>query len=455
MMKTFMRSYRKTYKKCISGCVILCLGSVLSSCSDLVGGARLPDSILDPGAVHTEAGAMGSYQNTLLRFANAMSENGQTPNMVFSAGLMSDELTVRLYSERFATYDLDIIDSRAPTTKDGALGVFSNLHKVRGAAQEARGFLRNFAPKTSPALLGHLFAVEGMADLMLAELFCSGMPLSTVDFDGDYTVTPGFSTADVYHVALGLLDSADVYVGDSVRLKTLVQLVRGRALIGLGQFDAAKAAVQSVETSFRYTIPYTNKWVPKTTGGSVSDVLIASGEGGTGLPFGTLQDPRTTLPELTNPAASLVIATGIEARLIEAEAALSAGQGEWLRILNQLRTTCPDIQTCPTPAPLGSGGIGGLPPLTDPAPGMNYSDPIAKKARVRLLFEERAYWLFLTGRRQGDLRRLVRWYGYPQETIYPSGRWGLGRYGDRVGLSVPQSERELNPLYKGCQNYDA
>src|SRR5690606_40849192 len=43
------------------------------------------------------------------------------------------------------------------------------------------------------------------------------------------------------------------------------------------------------------------------------------------------------------------------------------------------------------------GSLPGLPPLEDPG---------TDEARVDLLFQERAYWLFLTGRRHADMRRL-------------------------------------------------
>jgi hypothetical protein len=73
-----------------------------------------------------------------------------------------------------------------------------------------------------------------------------------------------------------------------------------------------------------------------------------------------------------------------------------------------------------------------------------------------LLFNERAYWLFLTGHRQGDLRRLVRNYGRSQETVYPTGVYygGLGFYGSDVDLPIPATE-QVNPYYSGCFNREA
>ena len=126
------------------------------------------------------------------------------------------------------------------------------------------------------------------------------------------------------------------------------------------------------------------------------------------------------------------VASGVEAQLITAEAALALHPDDpnWLTILNTLRRTVP----------------GGLPPLTDPV------DP---KARLQLLFTERAEWLYLTGTRQGDLRRLLRTYKqyFPrQELVYPSGVYtatGAGVYGPDVVAPIPQAGAQRQPSHSG------
>src|SRR5690606_19133625 len=141
-------------------------------------------------------------------------------------------------------------------------------------------------------------------------------------------------------------------------------------------------------------------------------------EGGNGLPFRSANDPRT--PWFRDPnqpngfddnyalyktlkyrsyGASVVLASGIEARLVEAEAALNRDDyGTWLGILNDLRANVGDLMAAqldnyrthlPDPQ---------LPLLTDPGD---------RDGRVLLMFEGRAFWMYLTGHRIGDLRRLV------------------------------------------------
>jgi hypothetical protein len=156
----------------------------------------------------------------------------------------------------------------------------------------------------------------------------------------------------------------------------------------------------------------------------------------------------------------VTIAGGTEAHLIKAEAALQRNErGAWMSILNTLRTTGmytridtvyanATIRSIDTIWEAGTGGVAGLRPLTDPG---------TLEDRIALHFSERAAWLFVTGQRQGDLRRLVRKYRLSSDDVYPTGAYaGLsttGVYGADVDFPIPSLERQ-NPLFKGCLNRD-
>jgi hypothetical protein len=344
----------------------------------------------------------------------------------------------------------------------------------------------------SPALRGHLYALEGYAEVLLADLYCSGIPLSTVDFGADYTLAPGSSTREVYTHAVTLFDSALALFAraralnvDSVRLQQLAAVGRGRALLAVDSFAAAQAAVAGVPDAYRYPLVYDgagnrllSRFVQNYARGGETSVgipSVADQEGGNGLDYRSRGDPRVPVLVLEQPDQdgilhtlyfpakypvegpdTIPLADGLEARLIEAEAALQAGSAEWLTQLNALRTDGTFDETQPNPDEpqldtlwhAGRGGVPGLAPLADPG---------SPAAQVDLVFRERAFWLYLTGRRQGDLRRLIRQYHRSPETVYPSGFYpgGSGGYGSGLVLPVPDSERQRNPQYTGCFHRDA
>ena len=71
------------------------------------------------------------------------------------------------------------------------------------------------------------------------------------------------------------------------------------------------------------------------------------------------------------------------------------------------------------------------------------------------MFRERGFWLFGTGHRHGDLRRLVRQYGLATEAVFPTGLYegGPSTYGTAV-VFIPGNGESSNPNYKGCIDQD-
>jgi hypothetical protein len=186
-------------------------------------------------------------------------------------------------------------------------------------------------------------------------------------------------------------------------------------------------------------------------------VTVSDVEGTNGLNFVSAQDPRlptdtigTTqngipwvypsnyLTTAANPNPPIVLASGVEAQLIVAEAALAAGDATtWLNTLNTLRATA----ITPGMAPI--------------------ADPVVLASRVDSMFTERAFWMFGTGHRLGDLRRLVRWYGRDQSVVFPVGPYyngtGIGlypTYGTDVNFPISSAEN-VNPNFHGCIDRNA
>lgn len=480
---------RGTATKRLVVAATLALAWPLAGCSpERVAGSGLPPNIPDPGLTHTPAGAIAAYYGALLEFRTAVA--GETDSYVPVTGLFTDELGS---GEIGLVGQVDpqlLADSRNLTgTADNGLAdqLYRFLQRARGQVDEARGLVRAYDPDSS-ALVGHLDVIEGFTDVYLADFFCSGIPLSTVDYNGDYTLMPGSTTAQVYTEAAALFDSALALAAGNDRVLNAARVGLGRAQLALGNYNTAAQAVQVVPNGFSYALAFDTvvppvgfpsndgnrnfAWTdlnPARGGftGYVPAMTMVDREGGNGLPFTSRSDPRTpfvpagtnqygfpiALPARLDPSGNgpIVVASGVEARLIEAEAALQAGDPTWLVRLNALRTdgtftTAPDsVDSTRTDTAwnAGSGGVAGLAPLADPG---------TTGSKVDLLFRERGFWLFLTGHRQGDLRRLIRQYGRAENAVYPSGSYpgAHGSYGVDVTAPIPIQERETNPYFSGC-----
>jgi len=238
--------------------------------------------------------------------------------------------------------------------------------------------------------------------------------------------------------------------GDSATLN-LARVGLGRALLDSNDDADAATAVAAVPVSFVYNIgASTNSAVENNGiwnytfnefGFSVSD-----SEGINGLPFLSAADPRVPAINTGGPgvsgigpfiqqqiyisqSTSIPLATGIEAGLITAEHELrtSGPTGPYFAKLNALRATFP-----------------GLAPIAAP--------PVDADGAQRLLFHERAFWMYLTGHREGDLRRLVRQYGRAINTVYPIGTAINGvPYGTATVFEISEDEAN-NPNFHGCLN---
>ncbi len=454
--------------------VLVAAAAGACSPSDIVGEGELPVGTSDPEETQTRNGALRAYRGGLIVFRNAV--GGWDWPFIWTSGLLSDEL------QTMGSFGIFAVDERMdrrvlPAYVDGlsedqiTFGYagykksYVLLQSARAKARVGAWLLRSFAPEESPALAAHLDAVEAYADLYLADLYCSGIPLSTVD-PGGSTLAPGSTTAEVYQRAMELFDGALQAAGDSARILNFARVGKGRALLALGRHAEAAQAVAAVPDGYEYALQYDAS--PTGTGGSTArdnahfgyslgghgagssdSPGMSDHEGQNGLNWITSGDPRVVpvttstdydgnprfLPEWlsTEGGGSIVIASWREARLIEAEAALQAGDAAgWLSRLNALRQT----------------GI---------APAMaDTTDPGTDDARVDLMFRERGFWLFLTGHRQGDLRRLIRQYGRDPSSIYPVGIHPRGgSYGSDVTAPIPAAERENNPLFGGCHDRGA
>jgi hypothetical protein len=419
--------------------------------------------ITDPDVLNVEdyattAGATPLRLGVIQDFQNVFSGNANLESMVVVTGNVSDEM----YSTD--TFDDRLFpNQRAMNDNLPAMdGFYRNLHRARSGATRTINVLRRVAP-TPVQNIGEMYNVRGYTETFFAEAYCSGVPFSEED---GTTTTFGQpqTTAQIYTRALASFDSALASAGTDTRVQNIARIGRGRVLLNQGRFDDAAAAVTAVPTSFAWVTAHSTgsprqengMWNALTVPNSRYAIVLPDaqgrGEGINGIAFLTTPaDPRipwvpSTRTGFNGSSRNLptqlkydrttgaVVANGIEARLIELEARLrrdtQADRDAVFAGLNNLRATA----ITPAMAPLAG------------------TAPTTQAAAVSLLFEERAKWLYLTGHRLGDLRRLIRQYGRAANTVFPTGNLPAplaGVYGNDVNLPIPFDERN-NPNFTGC-----
>lgn len=424
------------------GLLLLLVGGSIAGCDGLLE-VDDPLAVLDE-RTNSPVGAELLRRNALVQLFSTVD------GAAWESGLLADEF----WYQQQAFWDnsvppfegTQLLDMRASLQDQEGLG-FGILTsygswqdvRTRGATVAMEKLLRYALPGAREAHVGEMLAVRAYATMRLAENHCPGFPLPEVR-DFNVILGPAVTTQQAFEYALARFDSALVWAADSARVLNFARVGRARTLLQLGRFAEAATTAAAVPTAYVYqaeygddqenelraAAPFGNLW------GSQRGRSVADGEGGNGLDFVSAQDPRvpTALrdtardgvtpfyaldkyPSYTSP---IPIATGLEARLIEAEAALAAGDAQWLTILNDLRA--------------GQG----LAPLADPG---------TPATQLDLAFRERAFWLFATGTRLGDLRRLIRVYARSSESVFPTGSyWRGGTYGPATSLPLDRSDRD-------------
>ena len=454
----------------------------LAGCDEILD-VTDPD-VADPAAF-TDATALPAIQAGVLGdFKVAYVGTSATEGQILVSGLLGDEW---FHSGTFPTRaEIDI--RKIEPDNATAQGVVRNLYRARRAAEAAISNFEQLGPNTA----GHALVLNIAAATynLFGENYCSGVPFSELNADGTFTFGKQETTTQVFERALARANRAiEVATAAGTGAAATAQLnaarvLKGRALTNLGRYEDAAAAVRDVPTAFNYQILSSDNTGREQNGVFVFNVIVErwsvpNREGGNGLPYrtpvgaGAGQDPRvpwTRTPandvgfdgvtpqfdnlKYPNRNAPVPITNGIEARLIQAEAALKAGDmNAFLTNLNLARAQA--VASVPTTAP-GAGGT--LPQLTAA------DIPADLAGRVDLLFAERAYDLWLTSHRLGDMRRLIRQYGRPANRVFPEGQYHKnvlgGVYGEDVNLPIFIDEKN-NPEFADfpqgnlCLNRDA
>lgn len=412
--------------------------------SDRILSVQDPD-IINPADVQSPAGANAVRIGALARLNTATSGD---ESLFLLGGMLADEW---INGDSFI--DRQQVDQRVIVTSNSFLTTASRaINRARLSALQATQLLKQYSSTAPGWQLAEMYFVEGFTENQMGEDYCNGLVLSSVvngveQYGSQITDQAAFAKA-LAHVDSGLA-LATGSTTDDVRVRNALAVLRGRILLNIGPSRYAEAAtsVAAVPTSFKYqelhalTATTNAVWSLNNSNRRYS---VSANEGTNGLNYATANDPRIPVcqggdavckangvtqasrDDLGKPftvqliwptaASSVTIVSGIEARLIEAEAAQAAGNpAAAITALNAARAT-----------------VTGLAPLTDPG-----NDP----ARVDLIFRERAFWMFSTGHRLGDMRRLIRQYGRSADAVFPIGPWHKGgNYGSDVNIPIPQAE---------------
>jgi hypothetical protein len=431
-------------------------GSIaVGACShDQLLGVQTPD-IIDVGVAQTPAGAQTFRVAAIGNFARLVGGdlNGSSPlGLNLTGGMLGDEI----FSARAGT---EPMDNRNINPNSFPIDTWTQVGNTYTRIVRAINLLTKFPPASGlNDQLAELHAMEGYTFTMVAENYCSGVPFwDGIESENINTVT--LSTADMYSRAIAEFDAA-LKLTPSATFVNLATIGKARTLVDQGDYAGAAAITGPVPTNFVYNAQFSTlttglvnaifDWMLSTRNFGASDK-----EGTNGLDYVTgrdariLIDPTTsagqdgtltpTLNQYPSTDAVVPVATGIEARLIEAEAQLKAGSPTWLTTLNTLRSTPQKYGQVSTTAT-------SLAPLIDPG---------TPAAEQDMLFRERAFWMYMTGHRLGDMRRLIRQYGRTQDKVFPTGNYFKGgAYGSDVTL-VPQQSETNNPKWTGCADRNA
>jgi hypothetical protein len=440
----------------------------IAACTDFKNNLLEPQNpgLIDPTAVGSPAAAMALKVGAMGRVRFVVDCGGNNECLWEEAGSLTDEF----HNSDFQNVRQDI-DQRTIADDNGTVP-WNSVTQNRGFVRDAIEKVKEFLPDNN-ADIGELYMGLGFLEMSLAENYCNGIPLGHT-VDGAVTYGPPLTNAQVLDSAAAHLDTALMLTTGSDEASVAVHqaalILKARVLTDQDHVTDAAALVppSAVPSDYQYlfasSAANTNDdlgiWVINTETArlTVSDSFeVVNGKETVtknALPFASANDPRVPVksgqdvtpkvgPEdgqtdmfvqlLYGRDDPIPMASGIDARLIEAEAKLKGSDiPGMMTILNDLRAAPPAIGIYQPDA------MAALP------------TPATEDAATTLFFREKAFCTFARGQRLNDLRRQMRQYNRAEADVYPTGAYFKGgTYGNTIQFPVPNSER-TNPNFTGC-----
>lgn len=458
---------------------------LFTGCTDDILTVPDPENVTDDQlAQSTEL----MVNRALSDFQVGYSGGGLDDKVLSTTALMTDEfMSSGTFTTRTRTDQRRQFASRQGNTSDDAYG---DLHQARVSAVQAAQKVQEEEGQNET--WAELKAFEGYTIVSLAENFCGAVPLSMSELSGERSPAEPNSTSELFNAAIARFDAALGAAPAGSQTAYLARVGKARAQLGLGNIQEAANTVSGVPTSFVYFIEHSDNTdsqenpifnlqlngrysVANGEGDDVdvSGVATPNGNGVAfhhldGDPSNELGDPRLPWVEdpaggfdasiplflnlrYTNRSSNVVLADGIEAKLIRAEADIRNDDfGPAEQKLNELRSNVQDLMAARYGEPL-TNAYGFSDPEAVKGEDNTLSDldlPTNQADATDVLFKERAFWLFNSGHRLGDMRRLARApYNRATSDVFPSGSYFKGGdYGSDVSFWIPFSETN-NPNF--------
>lgn len=423
-----------------------------------------PDQLSGPDAVPTAlAGMVGDFQE------------GYDEYLLYSALFTDESILAGTFPTRIDVDERNVVQT--PGNASITADIYEEMHISRASADElVTTFEANLGNEEFSEVQGLL--EEGIAlgkyygaydRQLFAEMFCQSI------FGGADGESAPLGSDERMQEALSLFGEAQTAAQDAglEDVTLAAQVGQARAHLWLGNHDQAAQAVSGIPTGFVFTAEYSNnqnsqnneffqlswgviqrlRWTVGA-GDAVNrhnerfayydewveqGLIVPTPDGFDAEEVGIDVHLQTLY---STPATGALLASGWEARMIEAEAALRNGNPAAAEdIVNPLLSD-PSVNPMTTvnPALLDSRRIGGK-----SVPAMGAFDPVDftgdLQSDLQKLARARAAGLWLSGQRQGTARRFAEEFG---------DRSGLGLYpegteGDDIFFPVVDQELDNNP----------
>lgn len=414
-----------------------------------------PSALEGPDAVPVRInGVIGDFQNA---FDDYVLYTSLFTDEMILAGTFPTRIDV---DERIVQQDPD----NGSVTSD----LYEPMHVSRASADEAVTVFQNalgqdeFSDVEGQLRDGIAYGkfYGGYQRILFSEAFCRSI------FGGPEGESSPAGPDARMEEALTMLQEAESAANEAglSQVATAAKVGQGRALLWLGRYQEAASAVSSVPDEFvyfsRYSSNTTAQWneIYQLTTGDNAALRWTVGDGTadnrhnerwpyfeewveqglldteTDLEAAEIGVPVVLQTLYDGPARNVVLASGWEARMIEAEAMLRSGDtGGAEELVNRLLTT-PSLNPLTAVNP---GLIDGQEPDLGAFDAVDFGASFEAQEDLPELARARAAGLWLSGQRQGTLRRFAEDDGvdlYPEDT-----------QGDDMSFPIVQQEIDNNP----------